>query len=202
MVAELTNTIFSKARNAKNTLDSKAYLMMKHQPWRRFVLLLSFCYSYRELCVHIYDHSGSIVSPPFHIEKDKDTFLRIFSYIIFGNDECIGFDATTKIQHIRLPAPSRHSHPLQIHRKSIVPDKGNTTLEDEDSLSSHSSDLHNPESLTTEVMPYWVPPLLMRRLLLPLHWPYLPKLLFLKVSCQLARFKLTTTGMKSWRFCF
>ncbi|KAG0692724.1 hypothetical protein DFH29DRAFT_1008204 [Suillus ampliporus] len=43
--------------------EPKAYLLLKHQPWRRFTLLVSICNGYRDLCVHLYDHSGGVVSP-------------------------------------------------------------------------------------------------------------------------------------------
>lgn len=114
VVVELTSSDYATASRSSKTLDTKAYIIMKHQPWRRFILMLSFCNAYRELRVHIYDHTGSVVSPPFHIEDDKEVFLRIFSSIIFGNDECIGFDATIKIWNLKLeaPSPSRYSRPL------------------------------------------------------------------------------------------
>ncbi|KAG2336313.1 hypothetical protein BDR05DRAFT_896897 [Suillus weaverae] len=67
--------------------------------------MLSFCRKYCELRVHTYDRSGSAISPYFHINKHKDAFVRIFSAIIFGDDECIGFDATVKIREHKLPAP-------------------------------------------------------------------------------------------------
>ncbi|KAG1722885.1 uncharacterized protein EDB91DRAFT_1063714 [Suillus paluster] len=69
--------------------------------------MLSLCNHYRELRVHIYDHSGSAVSPPFHISQQKKKFLQILSAIVFGNGECIGFDTTMNIRQLKLPVLSR-----------------------------------------------------------------------------------------------
>jgi hypothetical protein len=79
------------------TIDSKAYLLLRRQPWRRFVLLLSVCNGYRDLRVHLYDHSGGIVTPCINIDRDPDRFLHTFSCIVFGGLECIGYDPTISI---------------------------------------------------------------------------------------------------------
>ncbi|OAX35835.1 hypothetical protein K503DRAFT_660133, partial [Rhizopogon vinicolor AM-OR11-026] len=61
------------------------------------------------LRVHTYDRSGGTVSPPYDIVKQKDIFIRIFSSIVFGNDECIGFDMTMNIREPNIFMPSHHS---------------------------------------------------------------------------------------------
>jgi hypothetical protein len=108
--------------------------------------MLSFCNAYRELRVHIYDHTGSVVSPPFHIEKDKDTFLRIFSSIVFGDDECIGFDTTMQIREPKLPMPSRHSRPW-------LPSKKRETFTDEPDRGAPDSNLTESPSNLAESPP-------------------------------------------------
>ncbi|KAG1887558.1 uncharacterized protein F5891DRAFT_966720 [Suillus fuscotomentosus] len=76
------------------TLDTKAWLVFRDQPWRRFVLFLSFYNEYRELRVHFYDHSGGIVTLPVDIHREPDTFQYIMACIVFGRRDCIGFDLT------------------------------------------------------------------------------------------------------------
>jgi hypothetical protein len=93
-VCELTASPYQPSQTIVKTLDSKAYLLLKHQPWRRFALFISLCNGYRDLRVHLYDHSGGVVSPCTNIDKEPDKYLHIFSCIVFGNLECIGFDST------------------------------------------------------------------------------------------------------------
>ncbi|KAG1832791.1 hypothetical protein EV424DRAFT_1342292 [Suillus variegatus] len=87
VVTEVTKSKYRPGKCATKSLDTKAYIILKHQLWRHFILMLSLCNHYHELHVHIYNHSGSAVSPPFHIDRQKDKFLQILSSIVFGNDE-------------------------------------------------------------------------------------------------------------------
>ncbi|KAG1893323.1 uncharacterized protein F5891DRAFT_1196554 [Suillus fuscotomentosus] len=87
-VCELTASPYLPSQTLSKTLDSKAYLLLKHQPWRRFALFISLCNGYHDLRVHLYDHSGGV---------ELDKYLHIFSCIVFGNLECIGFDPTITI---------------------------------------------------------------------------------------------------------
>jgi len=136
VIAELTSSKYRQGKTCVKSLDSKAYLILKHQPWRRFVLMLSFCNNYRELRVHTYDRSGGAISRPFDINEHKDDFVRIFSCIVFGEDECIGFDTTTKINTWipKLPLPSHHSHaPRQLRtrkRNRETPESYDTDTDD------------------------------------------------------------------------
>jgi hypothetical protein len=93
-VCELTASPYQPSQTIVKTLDSKAYLLLKHQPWRRFALFISLCNGYRDLRVHLYDHSGGVVSPCTNIDKEPEKYLHIFSCIVFGNLKCIGFDST------------------------------------------------------------------------------------------------------------
>lgn len=94
VVAELSSSMYSAAERAGMTLDTKAWLVFRDQPWRRFVLFLSFYNEYRELRVHFYDHSGGIVTLPVDIHREPDTFQYIMACIVFGRRDCIGFDLT------------------------------------------------------------------------------------------------------------
>ncbi|KAG2118760.1 uncharacterized protein F5147DRAFT_832603 [Suillus discolor] len=101
--------------------------------------------------------------PYFHIEKHKDAFECIISTVVFGNDECIGFDATKKIRRLKLSAPSRPSRTpkrLRTRRKtqSVSSLEGDGVLESHDSSSSYlppnifSLSQRRP-SLTSELLP-------------------------------------------------
>lgn len=106
VVAELSSTMYSSADRAGKTLDTKAWLVFRDQPWRRFVLFLSFCNEYRELRVHLYDHSGGIVTPPVDIHREPDTFQYIMACIVFGRRDCIGFDLTITMNPKMIPPVS------------------------------------------------------------------------------------------------
>ncbi|KAG2746668.1 hypothetical protein P692DRAFT_201806973 [Suillus brevipes Sb2] len=96
-IAELTTTSYTPSIPAGKTLDTKAWLIFREQPWRRFVLSLSFSNNYNELCVHVHDHLGGIVTPEIHIHENPDAFKRIMACIVFGQRDCIGFDLTITI---------------------------------------------------------------------------------------------------------
>jgi len=95
VLAELTRESFTPTARIARTLDTKAYLIMIKQPWRRFVLTLSF--SRLKLHLHYYDHSGGSISPPFHLQHNLQEFLFILACVVFSPRSCIGFDNTIDI---------------------------------------------------------------------------------------------------------
>jgi hypothetical protein len=97
VVAELTMTSYTPSILAGKTLDTKAWLIFREQPWRHFILSLSFSNNYHELHVHVHDHSGSIVTPEINIHENPDTFKYIMACIVFGQRDCIGFNLTIMI---------------------------------------------------------------------------------------------------------
>ncbi|KAG2131763.1 hypothetical protein DEU56DRAFT_757462 [Suillus clintonianus] len=97
---------------------------------------------YRELRVHVYDHSGSAVSPPFHISQQKNKFLQILLAIVFGNGECIGFDTTMNIRQLKLPVLSRRSIPprrLRVRNKRDPPSESVIRAKTGDAASGEQS---------------------------------------------------------------
>ncbi|KAG1856091.1 hypothetical protein F4604DRAFT_1931943 [Suillus subluteus] len=104
VVAELTSSHYSPAERAGRMLDMKAWLIFREQPWRRFMLCLSFCKEYRELRVHVYDHLGGIVTQPVDIHQEPDKFRYIMACIVYGTRDCIGFDSTMSINLTRSPS--------------------------------------------------------------------------------------------------
>ncbi|KAG2336847.1 hypothetical protein BDR05DRAFT_1005493 [Suillus weaverae] len=87
-VCELTTSPYTPSGTLAKTLDTKAYLLLKHQPWRRFALMISLCAGYRELCVHLYDHSGGV-------------YLQIFLSMVFGDLECVGLHSNWLPLHVQ-----------------------------------------------------------------------------------------------------
>lgn len=94
-IAEYTKETYKPASRIGKTLDTKAYLVLVEQPWRRFVLGLSLANS--ELRVHFYDRSGAAVSSPFNIHSKAQHFLFLIVAITLGSRTSIGFDSTIEI---------------------------------------------------------------------------------------------------------
>lgn len=119
-VCELTSSAYKPSSTLAKTLDTKAYLLLKHQPWRRFALLISLCNGYRDLRVHLYDHSGGVVSPCTNIDQEPDRYLYILSCVVFGNLECIGYDTTISIFAHTLPQT------LKTHSTCLLQNEGSS----------------------------------------------------------------------------
>ena len=82
VIAEYMKEKFQPASRVGKTIDTKAYLVLVDQPWRRFILGLTIANS--KLHVHFYDHSGGAISPPFNIHDDAQHFVFIIAAIAFG----------------------------------------------------------------------------------------------------------------------
>lgn len=136
LCAELTFSTYQPGGRLANSIDTKAYLLMREQPWRRFVLLLSFSNRYRELRVHLYDRSGGLVSPSFNINTNPDAYLQVLGAIVFGIPECLGYDQTI-VFYVTPSARTSHSRRTAVPRKAVT----NTTAEEEvrDGEESYSS---------------------------------------------------------------
>jgi hypothetical protein len=97
VVAELMSSEYKPAEYIAKSLDTKAYLILRHQSWRHFAFMMSFCNKYCKLHIHTYDQSGSTISPYFDIQRHKDAFVRIFLTIVFSDDKCINFNVMVNI---------------------------------------------------------------------------------------------------------
>jgi hypothetical protein len=104
VVAELTSSHYSPAEHARRMLDTKAWLIFREQPWRCPMLCLSFSKEYHELRVHVYDHSGGIVTRPVDIHQEPDKFRYIMACIMYSTHDCIGFNSTMSINLTRSPS--------------------------------------------------------------------------------------------------
>lgn len=95
IVMELTKEEYKPTSRIAYTIHSKAYLMLRSQPWRRFILGLSIA---RDLLrIHYYDRSGAIVSRPINIHEDPRRAIRVISAAAFADRSYIGFDPTIEI---------------------------------------------------------------------------------------------------------
>ncbi|KAG1890463.1 uncharacterized protein F5891DRAFT_964895 [Suillus fuscotomentosus] len=57
----------------------------------------------------MYDHSGAVVTPPINIDTHPNNFLHIFSCLVFGKLECLGYDPSIlniPDDPLRLPLPA------------------------------------------------------------------------------------------------
>ncbi|KAG1814424.1 uncharacterized protein BJ212DRAFT_1300706 [Suillus subaureus] len=143
VVIEIMSNKYQPGKCAVKSLDTKVYIILKHQPWRCFTLMLSLCNHYCELCVHVYDHSGSAISPPFHISWQKNKFLQILSLIVFSNGKCIGFNMMMNFQQLKLPVLFCHSIPprrLCLQKKRDTHSESGTQAKTGDAASGKQSD--------------------------------------------------------------
>ncbi|KAG1763356.1 hypothetical protein EV702DRAFT_1205671 [Suillus placidus] len=116
VVCELTSQRYHTTSTLVKTINSKAYLLLRCQPRRHFIFLLSVCNGYQDLCVHLYDHSGGFITPYINIDRNPNIFLHTFVCIIFSGLECIGYDTTISIftkmlQPCQLKQSSIFTHP-------------------------------------------------------------------------------------------
>ncbi|KAG1894104.1 uncharacterized protein F5891DRAFT_1195663 [Suillus fuscotomentosus] len=73
---------------------TKAYLMLREQPWRRFVVEFSICAN--QLHAHYFDRSGLIISHPFHIHQNMGPvrLTEMLSTLTLSDTHHLGFDPT------------------------------------------------------------------------------------------------------------
>lgn len=70
----------------------KAYLIMREQPWRRFVI--SFSISADCIRTHYLDRSGLIMSLPVNIHSSPALFIKAIGTVSLADQEALGFDDT------------------------------------------------------------------------------------------------------------
>ncbi|KIO09339.1 hypothetical protein M404DRAFT_21903 [Pisolithus tinctorius Marx 270] len=96
VIAKYSKESFKPASRLGKTMDTKAYLTLVDQPWRRYVLGLSITDS-ELLRLHFYDHSGGAISPSINIHTDAEVFIYIVCAVAFGSRSTLGFDSTIEI---------------------------------------------------------------------------------------------------------
>ncbi|KAG1842141.1 hypothetical protein F4604DRAFT_1939013 [Suillus subluteus] len=74
---------------------TKAYLIMREQPWCRFVLAYSICAD--DLRVHYFDHSGLIISLPTPIHKFPICVTKAIATTALADPQYFGLDPTIHV---------------------------------------------------------------------------------------------------------
>jgi hypothetical protein len=90
--SEITDTRFSRDAPVYLGVATKAYLMMREQPWHRFVVVFSI--AARNLRAHYFDRSGPIITRSIQIDKDPMRLVDMLNTIMLGKHEVLGFDPT------------------------------------------------------------------------------------------------------------
>ncbi|KAG1736396.1 uncharacterized protein EDB91DRAFT_1250009 [Suillus paluster] len=71
---------------------TKGYLMMREQPWRRFIMLFSLAANH--LRAHYMDHSGLIITRPILITANPMRLVDMLNTMSLGNNKSHGMDPT------------------------------------------------------------------------------------------------------------
>lgn len=71
---------------------TKGYLIMREQPWRRFVLIFSIAHN--ELRLHYFDRSGLIISRPTSIVTKPVRLLEVLNTLTLAHTNTLGYDPT------------------------------------------------------------------------------------------------------------
>ncbi|KAG2740006.1 hypothetical protein P692DRAFT_20655657, partial [Suillus brevipes Sb2] len=71
---------------------TKGYLLMREQPWRRFVLIISI--TNNKLYLHYFNHSDFIISCPLSIVLDPVHLLEVLNVFMLAHTNTLGFDPT------------------------------------------------------------------------------------------------------------
>ncbi|KAG1785034.1 uncharacterized protein HD556DRAFT_1314580 [Suillus plorans] len=108
---EITQSDLSSDRKIPLFLGivTKGYLMMREQPWRRFILLFSI--SKLKLRAHYLDRSGMVVSEPLQIDRFPIRFVDVLNTITLANRSSLGFDPTIHICNSCNTVPSHTNLP-------------------------------------------------------------------------------------------
>ncbi|KAG1846725.1 hypothetical protein F4604DRAFT_1936223 [Suillus subluteus] len=87
MHSELSTTIDLYRGSA-----TEGYLLMREQPWRRFVFV--FTIANNQLRLHYFDRSGLIISRPISIIKNPVRLLDVLNTVTLAHTNVLGFDPT------------------------------------------------------------------------------------------------------------
>ncbi|KAG1844875.1 hypothetical protein C8R48DRAFT_780098 [Suillus tomentosus] len=73
-------------------VTTKGYLIMRDQPWRRFIILFSI--ANLQLRAHYMDRSGMIISQPLPINSNAMHFINVLNAITLSDLPSLGFNPT------------------------------------------------------------------------------------------------------------
>ena len=118
-LGEFTHSTLAANKTLIKTLNTKAYLLLSSQPWRRYVLAISFADFHMR--VHFYDRSGAQVSSTLNFHRDFQRVAEIIHAFTYANRDLLGYDPT-----IDICRPSSISKQLNFHNfiGTVVSDSG------------------------------------------------------------------------------
>ncbi|KAG2092117.1 uncharacterized protein F5147DRAFT_657741 [Suillus discolor] len=89
---ELTESSLSSTSKLYWGSATKGYLIMREQPWRRFVLIFSIAHN--ELRLHYFNRSGLIISRPTSIVAKPVRLLEVLNTLTLAHTNTLGYDPT------------------------------------------------------------------------------------------------------------
>ncbi|KAG2362273.1 hypothetical protein BDR07DRAFT_1056109 [Suillus spraguei] len=89
---ELTENLLTSTSTLYWGSATKGYLIMREQPWRRFVLIFSIAHN--ELRLHYFDRSGLIISRPTSIVTKPVRLLEVLNTLTLAHTNTLGYDPT------------------------------------------------------------------------------------------------------------
>ena len=98
---ELTSSSYSQsdsASNIQNAIMRKAYAVFTSQPGWWFLFVLSI--TNQEFRIHMFDHSGVVLSRPYNIHQSPCILLCMLSMLTFGNFGHVGYNPTFLPQYL------------------------------------------------------------------------------------------------------
>jgi hypothetical protein len=115
-IGELTSSDLKQNKTLISSLNTKAYILLCSQPWRRYVLAFSLADD--ELQIHLFDRSGVVVSPPIKLHANVSETCQIVYTFARANPVVLGFDPMVRIfdSHILRPPSSSSVGTIDIER--------------------------------------------------------------------------------------
>lgn len=89
---ELTENLLTSTSTLYWGSATKGYLIMREQPWRRFVLIFSIAHN--ELRLHYFDRSGLIISRPTSVVTKPVRLLEVLNTLTLAHTNTLGYDPT------------------------------------------------------------------------------------------------------------
>ena len=103
-IGEFTHSKLAANITLIKTLNTKAYLLLSSQPWRHYVLGLSFANF--QMRIHFFDRSGAQISSPLNFHRDFQVVADIIHMFAHADRALLGYDPTIDMYCIpSIPKP-------------------------------------------------------------------------------------------------
>ena len=94
-LGEFTFSTLAANKTLVKMLNTKAYLLLSSQPWRRYILAISFADF--QMRLHFYDRSGAQVSSPINFHRDLQPVVEVIHAFAYADRDLLGYDPTIDI---------------------------------------------------------------------------------------------------------